>query len=117
MYYLNMREDELINEALRLRPSGVSYYVNQQLATHFPDKAIIESDDSFFNVEKYSEEGQCTITALANRHNEVLTGRYDADVEEYTDALEGYLLKRACNAWQQITWHSITFTLLMLHWE
>lgn len=113
----NMRKDELINEALRLRPSAVSYYVTQQLATLFPDKAIIESDDSFFNVENYSEDGQCTITALANQHNEVLSNWYDADAEEYTDSVEGYLFKRAYNAWQEIIWHSTTFTLLTLHWE
>jgi AAA+ superfamily predicted ATPase len=112
-----MKQEELINEALRLPLSAIPYYVTQQLATLFPDKAIIESDDYDFNVEKYSEGGQCTITSLTNQHNEFLTRwyqeDYDFDEGEYT---EGYLYKRAYNAWQEITWQATTFTLLTLNW-
>lgn len=113
-----MKQEELINEALRLRPSAISYYVTQQLATLFPDKAVIESDDAYFNVEKYGEDGQCTITSLTNQHNEFLTGwyetDYDFDTKEYID---GHLFKKAYNAWQAITWQATTFTLLTLRWE
>jgi AAA+ superfamily predicted ATPase len=118
MYQGPQAQEDLINEALRLPASAVSYYVTQQLATLFPDKALIESDDSYFNVKKYSEDGQCTITALTNQHNEVLTGWYEEDYNFDTgEYIEGYLIKSAYNTWQEITWHSTTFTLLTLHWE
>ena len=112
-----MKQEELLNEALRLPPSAVSYYVTQQLATLFPDKALLESDDGYFNVKKYSEGGQCTLTALIDQHNEFLTDWYEADYSfdmgEYTD---GYLSKKAYNAWQEITWQATTFILLTLQW-
>ncbi len=113
-----MKKDELINEALRLQPSAISYYVTQQIAKLFPDKALIESNDCDFHVEKYSEAGQCTITSLTDQQNEVLTSWYEADYEfDVGEYSEGYLFKRAYNAWQEITWQSTTFMLLTLHWE
>src|SRR5581483_10610560 len=100
-----MNQGELINKALRLPPSAIPYYVTQQLATLFPDKAIIESDDYFFKVEEYSENGLCTITSPGKQYNEFLTAWYETDYEpdmgEYT---EGRLYKRAYNACQEINW-------------
>lgn len=113
-----MRQEELIDEALRLRLSAIPYYVTQRLATLFPDRVIIESDDSFFKVEAYSEDGQCTITHLTNQCNEVLANWYQTDYDYSAgEYIGGYLYKRVYNAWLEITWHSTTFTLLTLHWE
>lgn len=113
-----MKQEELINGALRLRPSAIPYYVTQQLATLFPDKVIIESNDYFFKVEEYSEDGQCTITHLTNQDNEVLVYWYQTDYDYSAgEYIEGYLYKRVYNAWLEITWHDTTFTLLTLHWE
>jgi hypothetical protein len=113
-----MKQDELINEALRLPPSAVSYYVTQQLTTLFSGKALIESDDYDFDVEKYGEDGQCTITLLSDQRNQVLASWYEADYDsdegKYT---EGHLFKQVYNAWQEITWQATTFTLLTLRWE
>ena len=38
---------------------------------------------------------------------------YYINAGEYT---EGYLYKRAYNAWQEVTWQATTMTLLTLHW-
>ncbi|WP_207229470.1 AAA family ATPase [Ktedonosporobacter rubrisoli] len=97
--------------------SIIPYYVSQQLATLFPAKAIIETDDFFFNVEKYSEGEQCTIAPLLNQHNEVLHGWWEADYDfSAKEYKEGYLLRSAQNSWQEISWRGATFTLLTLHW-
>jgi hypothetical protein len=113
----HMKQEELISEALRLPASAVSYSVSRQLATLFGDKACIESDDPYFNVEAFSQGGQCVLTPLAEQHNEFLTSWYEMDYNYETgEYADGHLFKKAYNAWQQITWQATTFTLLTLRW-
>ncbi len=114
----NMKQEELIDEALRLRLSAIPYFVTQRLTALFPDKVITESNDYFFQVEEYSKDEQCTITPLPNQDNEVLASWYRTDYDSSAgEYIEGYLYKRVHNAWLEITWHATTLTLLTLHWE
>jgi hypothetical protein len=112
----SQRQEDVIGEALRLPANAISYTVTQQLATLFPHQAIIESDDVRFDVNMYSEGGQCTITELPSQHNEMITRWIETDWTDAGEYAGGYRVQRAYNAWQEIHWREMTLTLLTLNW-
>jgi len=111
-----MNRGQLINEALRLPPSAIPYYVNSQLATLFPDKALLECDERF-DIEEYAKNGQCSITFPNYSECELLTYWEEPDEDEHLLSPEGRLVKQPYNAWLELAWQEKTLTLLTLHWE
>jgi len=45
-----MNKQELIESALRLPPSAISYYISQNLGLLYPEKVLVESDDQLFDI-------------------------------------------------------------------
>ncbi|MBN3883976.1 MAG: hypothetical protein V7K64_25650 [Nostoc sp.] len=64
-----MKIKQLITEALSLPNDAISYHVSQELAALYPKKALLESNDSSFHLEKYAEANLCKIKYDAHIHN------------------------------------------------
>src|SRR5215469_3126556 len=62
-----------ISEALCLPPPAIEYHVSQNLATLFPNKAMIEGEEGRFNVEEFAQAQHCTITLKTFIHNQRTT--------------------------------------------
>ena len=110
-----MNKEELIEQALRLPNSVIPYYVNRQLTELFPDKAVVESQSSLFDVEEYARDGQCHILPRFGIPNEFVTDWEEPDEDE-SSAPEGQLSKNARNAWLEATWRGETLQVLIMGW-
>src|SRR5258706_357423 len=51
----HMNKEQFITEALCLPATAIEYHISQHLATTHPDKALIEGDLGYFDVEAYAE--------------------------------------------------------------
>ncbi len=114
-----MNKEELIEQALRLPISAIPYYVNLQLAELFPDKAIVESQSSLFDVEEYGRDGQCSVEPRASIHSEFVTDWEEPDEDENEEesiAPADQLSKNARNAWLEITWQGEALDVLIMSW-
>jgi hypothetical protein len=111
----SMNKEELIEQALRLPNSVIPYYINRQLTELFPDKAVVESQSSLFDVEEYARDGQCHVEPRASIHSEFVTDWEEPDEDENTVS-EGQLSKNARNAWLEATWRGETLQVLIMGW-
>ena len=62
-----------ISEALCLPLPAIEYHIGQDLATLFPNKAMIEGEEGYFNVEEFAHAQHCTITLKTFIHNQLTT--------------------------------------------
>lgn len=68
-----MNKEELISEVLLLPYTAIEYHISEQMSKLFPDKALIEGDTGYFDVEAYAAAGLCTITGKSFMHNQKMT--------------------------------------------
>jgi AAA+ superfamily predicted ATPase len=103
-----MKMQQLILEALNLPNNAISYYVSQELAALYPKKALLEGNDSTFDVERYAEADFCTIKQDNSIHNQILTGwnGMDCEIYDYTE-----------NASLEVTWQGHKFDILLISWQ
>lgn len=109
-----MNKQELIESALRLPPSAISYYVSQNLALLYPDKVLVESDDQLFDIEEYERDEQCSIMQKIEVYNEFVTNWEGADEEDPEE--EARLVKSAKNAWLEVGWRGYQLEVIRLEW-
>ncbi len=126
-----------IREALSRPPLVISYSVSQDLAAAFPEKALLEGEMGFFDVESYAAAGHCTITRKAAVHPQAVTYWQPPDVEFYpgphnpmgwaggrapgaqngvggaSDQIGG-TTDRIKNAWLEVTWEDARLDVLIL---
>ena len=68
-----MRIEQFIREAFSLPPTLIEYHVSQRLKQLFPQKACIEVEAGYFNVESYANAQQCHLTQKTFLHNQMMT--------------------------------------------
>ena len=102
-----MKIKQLIIEALSLPLTAISYHVSQQLATLYPNKALVEGSDCSFNLEAYARAHKCTIQQETSIHNQILTS---------WDGLDNEIRKGADNACFEVVWHGHTLDVLIMSW-
>jgi hypothetical protein len=103
-----MELTSLIQKALNLRPPAIAYFVSQQLAAHYPDKAILEGNNSAFNFEGYAQAQFCTVHPKAIAHHQVVTdwsGREDV------------LYQTAVNACFEVDWQEYQLDIVLMSWQ
>ncbi|MBE9033639.1 AAA family ATPase [aff. Roholtiella sp. LEGE 12411] len=103
-----MTIQQLITEALSLPNSAIAYHVSQELAAIYPQKALLESSDSSFNLENYAKANLCNIQYDAYIHNQIITGwnGMDNEIYNYTE-----------NASFEVTWQENKFDVLLMSWQ
>ncbi len=102
-----MKIKKLIIKALSLPTSAISYHVSQELATLFPEKAMIEGSDCAFNLEAYAYAQKCTLEQKTSVHNQTATG---------WNGMEQCLYKSAVNTWLEVAWQGQTIEVLLMSW-
>src|SRR5437660_2909761 len=99
-----MNKEQLIAEALSLPLNSIAYFVSQRLATAVPEKALIEGEEHYFNVEKYAAAQHCRLELKASIYNQVVTS-WEGPEEGTED--------RAVNAWFEVEWQGSTLDVLL----
>ncbi|OYD87728.1 ATPase [Nostoc sp. 'Peltigera membranacea cyanobiont' 213] len=103
-----MKIQKLITYALSLSNNAISYHVSQELAAIYPKKALLESNDSSFNLEKYAEANFCKIKYDDRIHNQMLTG---------WNGMENEIYKYTENARFQVSWQGNKLDILLMSWN
>lgn len=102
-----MKIKQLIVEALRLPTSAISYHVSQQLATLYPNQALVETSDCSFNLESYARARKCKIQQVVSTHNQISSS---------WDGLENEIYNTPENACFEVQWHGHTLDVLLMSW-
>lgn len=103
-----MKIQQLITEALSLPNNAIAYYVSQNIAAISPQKALLESSDSSFNLQKYASANLCNIQQDAYIHKQIIAdwNGMDNKVYEYSD-----------NASFEVTWQGHKFDVILISWK
>ncbi|NWJ48477.1 MAG: ATP-binding protein [Chloroflexi bacterium] len=127
-----MSTDPLFNESLSLPSNAIEYYVSQYLVAAFPDKAMIQSDNPLFSLEKYEQAGLCSMTPKPNVLSQVITywkgpskRLADKDRSDWFNFSATFasseppreaLTSRIKNGWFEISWEGYTLEVILMSW-
>lgn len=87
-----MGKEHIIQEALALPVAAIEYHVSQYLAEKFPEKALVEGSDGFFNVEAYAQAGHCSLEPQTFLHNQIVTHWYGREIDSEFPSLVARIL-------------------------
>ncbi len=125
---------QFIRDALSRPPLVIAYSVSQDLAATFPDKALIECEMGYFDVESFARAGHCTLARKHLLHHQTMTawippepelapmphpaldGIGAADPSAVADGQLQDTFDRAKNAWLEVTWEDARLDVLILSW-
>ncbi len=137
-----MSNEQFIREAFFLPPAIIEYHVSQSLKQLFPQKACIEVEGGYFDVESYANAQQCLLTQKTFIHNQMTTywlepgpevmhygGPGPQVMHQGGTALrthhsrqskepvkpEQETMDRAKNAWLEVQWQGVTLDVLCLN--
>jgi hypothetical protein len=106
-----LRHDRyLIAEALEQSPNAIGYWVSQWLHDAFPGRALIEGSHWRFDLDRFSEAGQCAVTPRPSLHAQILTEWDEEDGEL------GKVSASTRQAWFAVSWEGQNLDVLVLHW-
>lgn len=103
-----MKIKRLIAKALNLPSTAIAYYVSQELAGIYPDKAVVEGSDCSFGVEAYAQGRKCTIEQNSSIHNQFSTS---------WDGMKNKINKSAENAYLKVSWNGQTIKVILMSWR
>ena len=98
---------DFLSTSLALPINALAYSVSERLAALFPERAFLEGDQGYCDVEKFAAAGLCSLTARSEVHNQ-FSAAWDP---EYG------LCKSARNAWYEVEWNGRTLEALILTWN
>jgi len=137
-----MSNEQFIREAFFLPPAIIEYHVSQSLKELFPQKACIEVEGGYFDIESYANAQQCLLTPKTFIHNQMTTywlepgpeamhygGPGPQVMHQGGTALrthhsrqskepvkpEQETMDRAKNAWLEVQWQGVTLDVLCLN--
>jgi len=125
-------KEQIIREALALPETAIDYHVSQYLADKFPEKVVVEGDNTLFNVETYARAGHCSLEVQTFVHDQVVThwqgselssgiptmiARFGGLMEKTAaESSEEEISDTSKNAWFTIQWKENTLDVLVMHW-
>jgi hypothetical protein len=101
-----METYDFLVSSLSLPLCAISYSVSERLSSLFPERAVLEGDLGYCDIEKYAASGQCSLELKPAVHNQ-LSSHWD---EEFG------LWKTARNAWYEVAWKGNALDCLILTW-
>src|SRR6266516_3416746 len=132
------KEKFFISEALCLPPPAIEYHVGQDLAALFPDKAMIEGEEGFFDIEEFARAEHCTIRLKTVIHTQLMTywiGPEPQAIHYHTHMMMGMggvivgtsqvpkqtgsekgTIDRVRNAWLEVEWQGNALDVLIMNW-
>jgi hypothetical protein len=127
---------DFIREVLSRPPVVIEYSVSQDLAKAFPDKALLQGEAGYFDVESFARAGLCQVTRKATPYphvmsywrppepelsplpyavaDQALEGGHDDSSGD--DAQRHDTLDRVKNAWLEVLWEDARLDVLILNW-
>jgi ATPase family associated with various cellular activities (AAA) len=135
--------EQFIREAFSLPPTVIEYHISQSLKQLFPQKACIEVDGGYFDVESYAHAQHCLLTQKTFIHNQMTTywlepgpemmhhggpvlqgmqhdgarwGMHPNGQDKEAGKPEQETMDRAKNAWFEVQWQGATLEVLCLNW-
>jgi hypothetical protein len=104
-----MSIEHLIYEGLQHPPTAISYFVSQRLAALYPEKALLETSDASFDLERYAAARQCAAARHPDLHAQVGTSWWGEPGKG--------LWKQAENAWFEVAWEGHRLDVLWMSWS
>ena len=98
---------DFISKALYNPSDYIAYYVSRKLAELYPEKTIIEGDDSDFVLEAYVRAGHCSIVKEGSIHSQTTTG-WRAPGKK--------LSRNSKNAWFNVFWQGNLLDVILITW-
>ncbi len=116
-----MYQEAILRDVLNLPINAMAYSVSETLASRFPDKALIEGHNSWFDVKLYAEAGRCLLVCKETIYNQSEThwsGRELTPRPLLALAPEviptGDVSESFKNAWLEIKWRDSALDVLVL---
>ncbi len=98
---------DFISSMLALPSNALAYTVSERLSSLFPERAILEGPQDYFDIEKYAAAGLCQVELKSGVHHQIST-TWDPELS---------LSRNAQNAWYEITWNGKSLDALILTWN
>ena len=98
---------EFISEALCRPTDYISYSVSEKLAEMYPDRAIVEGESVFFDLEEFARAGHCELVGERAVHNQTTTAWQGADEP---------LAREADNGWFNVLWRGALMDVVFITW-
>ena len=95
----------MFGEVLERRAKAFS--LAERLAKLHPERALVETESGYFNVQTFADAGHCTLVPRADLFNQFETSWRGPD-DLRTDPK---------NAWLDVTWNGHTLTVIKLTWD
>ena len=105
--YVCMTQNNFIGEALCSPTDYIAYSVSARLGEMFADKAVVEGESDFFELEQYARAGHCSIVCERGVHS------------QFETAWRGVgrsLGNEAQNAWFNVLWQGQLFEVVFITW-
>jgi hypothetical protein len=98
----------LIGSSLQLPLTAIKQSLSEQVASLFPEKALIEGDGCSFDLQQFLEDGHCEVRAKSEGiHNQIETAY---------DGLAYGLREVFRNVWLEAEWQGNTLDILTLYY-
>jgi AAA+ superfamily predicted ATPase len=116
-----MYQESILRDALSLPTNAIAYYVSETLASRFPDKALIEGHNGWFDVKEYAEAGHCSLVCNEAIYNQSDTHWSGRELKRLLtparkSASTGDVFEHFKSAWLEIQWRGSALDVLMLSW-
>ncbi len=99
---------QLINKALSLPMNAISYHVSQELASIYPQKALLQGSNNYaFDVEAFAEANLCTMLQRVYIHNQIKTDWYKVNNKLYHNLENGNF---------EVRWQGNQIDLVLMSW-
>jgi ATPase family associated with various cellular activities (AAA) len=100
--------ENVIYDGLQHPLSAISYHVSQTLDRLYPEKALLETDDSQFNLQTYAADRQCQATAKPSLYHQILANWGGPEVG---------LEMRIANGGFDVLWQGHRIEVLVMSWK
>src|ERR1043165_2785714 len=99
--------ENLISEALQLPNDLIAYHVARRLAELYPQEAIVEGHDWYFDLEAYGRARKCFVVEERRVFNHVrniweTVGKKQKQITE--------------NSWLKVLWNNQLFEIVLITW-
>ena len=68
-----MSESDLFDVQLQKPTSAIAYGISRKLAELYPDRAILEARNEWFDLQQFAAAGHCTVAVTPDVHSQIET--------------------------------------------
>lgn len=98
----------LFDETLALQPNAVAYRMGAALVALFPERAVLETEDSDFDLWRFRRDGHCTLEWHPEMHSQRSTS---------WQRTAPHLSEQPENAWMRVAWEGHAIDVVRAEWK